>query len=33
MRIATMDELISSSQWEERLGVTLLSILIQLLCL
>jgi len=27
MRIATMNELISSSQWEQRLGVTLLSIL------
>jgi predicted permease len=27
MRIATMNELISSSRWEQRLGVTLLSIL------
>jgi predicted permease len=27
MKIATMNELISSSQWEQRLGVTLLSIL------
>jgi predicted permease len=27
MRIVTMDELVSSSRWEQRLGVTLLSIL------